>query len=171
MESPPCVKVVAPTRLERASSIPGQGTAFYASYMPYIFLRGILCCCGRGRQKVPPGRQGGREAGRRPVDGGEGGDGGRERQIFAVRLKGVAVTGPCPLRPGTHQATMLFYVFLGMEKEMSLKQRLGFTKEPLYLMDGTAFLYRGFFANANMNRSDGLPTAPCILWAGCCLNC
>lgn len=38
---------------------------------------------------------------------------------------------------------------------MSLKQRLGFTKEPLYLMDGTAFLYRGFFANANMNRSDG----------------
>ncbi len=53
---------------------------------------------------------------------------------------------------------MLFYVFLGMEKEMSLKQRLGFTKEPLYLMDGTAFLYRGFFANANMNRSDGLPT-------------
>ena len=53
---------------------------------------------------------------------------------------------------------MLFYVLLGMEKEMSLKQRLGFTKEPLYLMDGTAFLYRGFFANANMNRSDGLPT-------------
>lgn len=41
---------------------------------------------------------------------------------------------------------------------MSLKQRLGFTKEPLYLMDGTAFLYRGFFANANMSRSDGLPT-------------
>lgn len=41
---------------------------------------------------------------------------------------------------------------------MSLKQRLGFTKEPLYLMDGTAFIYRGFFANANMTRSDGLPT-------------
>ncbi|MCH5277315.1 MAG: DNA polymerase I [Desulfovibrionaceae bacterium] len=41
---------------------------------------------------------------------------------------------------------------------MSLKQRLGFTKEPLYLMDGTAFLYRGFFANAAMSRSDGVPT-------------
>lgn len=41
---------------------------------------------------------------------------------------------------------------------MSLKQRLGFEVEPLYLMDGTAFLYRGFFANANMSRSDGLPT-------------
>ena len=41
---------------------------------------------------------------------------------------------------------------------MSLKQRLGFEAEPLYLMDGTAFLYRGFFANANMSRSDGLPT-------------
>ncbi len=41
---------------------------------------------------------------------------------------------------------------------MSLKQRLGFDVEPLYLMDGTAFLYRGFFANASMSRSDGLPT-------------
>ena len=41
---------------------------------------------------------------------------------------------------------------------MSLKQRLGFTQEPLYLMDGTAFLYRGFFANAAMSRSDGLAT-------------
>ena len=41
---------------------------------------------------------------------------------------------------------------------MSLKQRLGFEAEPLYHMDGTAFLYRGFFANANMSRSDGLPT-------------
>lgn len=41
---------------------------------------------------------------------------------------------------------------------MSLKQRLGFTTEPLYVMDGTAFLYRGFFANANMTRSDGVPT-------------
>ncbi|HJB65052.1 MAG TPA: DNA polymerase I [Candidatus Mailhella merdavium] len=41
---------------------------------------------------------------------------------------------------------------------MSLKQRLGFDVDPLYLMDGTAFLFRGFFANAAMSRSDGLAT-------------
>ncbi len=41
---------------------------------------------------------------------------------------------------------------------MSLKQRLGFTDEPLYVMDGNAFLFRGFFANSNMSRSDGFPT-------------
>ncbi|WP_295637575.1 DNA polymerase I [uncultured Mailhella sp.] len=41
---------------------------------------------------------------------------------------------------------------------MSLKQRLGFTEEPLYVMDGNAFLFRGFFANSSMSRSDGFPT-------------
>lgn len=41
---------------------------------------------------------------------------------------------------------------------MSLKQRLGFTEEPLYVMDGNAFLFRGFFANSGMSRSDGFPT-------------
>ncbi len=41
---------------------------------------------------------------------------------------------------------------------MSLKQRLGLTLEPLYVMDGNAFLFRGFFANASMSRSDGFPT-------------
>ncbi|MBQ8173293.1 MAG: DNA polymerase I, partial [Mailhella sp.] len=41
---------------------------------------------------------------------------------------------------------------------MSLKQRLGLTQEPLYVMDGNAFLFRGFFANASMSRSDGFPT-------------
>ena len=41
---------------------------------------------------------------------------------------------------------------------MSLKQRLGFTEEPLYVMDGNAFLFRGYFANAAMSRSDGFPT-------------
>jgi len=48
-------------------------------------------------------------------------------------------------------------IFL-QEKAMSLKQRLGFTEEPLYVMDGNAFLFRGFFANASMSRSDGFPT-------------
>jgi len=41
---------------------------------------------------------------------------------------------------------------------MSLKERLGLTDDPLFLMDGSAFIYRGFFANRNMQRSDGFPT-------------
>lgn len=41
---------------------------------------------------------------------------------------------------------------------MSLKQRLGLDANPVFLMDGTAFIYRGFFANRHMQRSDGFPT-------------
>ncbi len=41
---------------------------------------------------------------------------------------------------------------------MSLKERLCFTEEPLYVMDGNAFLFRGYFANSSMSRSDGHPT-------------
>ena len=41
---------------------------------------------------------------------------------------------------------------------MSLKQRLGFTQEPIYVMDGNAFLFRGYFANSHMTRTDGFPT-------------
>lgn len=41
---------------------------------------------------------------------------------------------------------------------MSLKQRLGLAAEPVFLMDGSAFIYRGFFANRNMQRSDGFST-------------
>ena len=41
---------------------------------------------------------------------------------------------------------------------MSLKDRLGLATAPLFLMDGSAFIYRGFFANRNMQRSDGFPT-------------
>ncbi|WP_294558579.1 DNA polymerase I [uncultured Mailhella sp.] len=41
---------------------------------------------------------------------------------------------------------------------MSLKERLGLSGEPLYVMDGNAFLFRGYFANAGMSRSDGFPT-------------
>ncbi len=40
---------------------------------------------------------------------------------------------------------------------MSLEQRLGISK-PLFLMDGTAFIYRGFYANRSLTRSDGFPT-------------
>ena len=41
---------------------------------------------------------------------------------------------------------------------MSLRSRLGFTTEPLYLMDGSAFIFRSFYAYQNMTRSDGFPT-------------
>ncbi len=40
---------------------------------------------------------------------------------------------------------------------MNIKDR--FIQEPLYLMDGSAFIYRGFYANQNMQRSDGFPTS------------
>lgn len=41
---------------------------------------------------------------------------------------------------------------------MSLKEKFGFTQEPLYIMDGNAFIFRGFFANSRMARSDSFPT-------------
>ncbi len=41
---------------------------------------------------------------------------------------------------------------------MSLKERLHLEQDPVYLMDGSAFIYRGFFANRAMQRSDGFPT-------------
>lgn len=41
---------------------------------------------------------------------------------------------------------------------MTLRTRLNFTEEPLFLMDGTAFIFRGFYAYQNMARSDGMPT-------------
>jgi len=41
---------------------------------------------------------------------------------------------------------------------MPLKEKLGFPGEPLYLIDGSSFLYRGFYAYPDLRRSDGLPT-------------
>ncbi|WP_165174774.1 DNA polymerase I [Desulfovibrio sp. ZJ369] len=41
---------------------------------------------------------------------------------------------------------------------MSLKERLRLDTDPIFLMDGSAFIYRGFFANKNMQRTDGFPT-------------
>lgn len=42
---------------------------------------------------------------------------------------------------------------------MALKTRLNLgAAEPLYLVDGTSFLYRGFYAYPDLKRSDGLPT-------------
>lgn len=41
---------------------------------------------------------------------------------------------------------------------MTLKEKLGIKVEPLYLMDGTAFIYRSFYAQRHLRRSDGYPT-------------
>ncbi|QJB55155.1 DNA polymerase I [Pseudodesulfovibrio sp. zrk46] len=41
---------------------------------------------------------------------------------------------------------------------MSLKERLNLSEEPVYLIDGTALLYRAFYARADLSRSDGFPT-------------
>jgi DNA polymerase-1 len=41
---------------------------------------------------------------------------------------------------------------------MSIKERFTDAPEPLYLVDGTSFLYRGFYAYPDLKRSDGLPT-------------
>jgi DNA polymerase-1 len=41
---------------------------------------------------------------------------------------------------------------------MSLKDRLRFDTEPVYLIDGTALFYRAFYARADLKRADGFPT-------------
>ena len=41
---------------------------------------------------------------------------------------------------------------------MSLRERLHVDRDPLYLMDGSAFIFRSFYAYQNMARSDGFPT-------------
>ena len=41
---------------------------------------------------------------------------------------------------------------------MPAASRLGFKNDPVYLVDGTAYLYRSFYAHQSMSRSDGFPT-------------
>ncbi len=41
---------------------------------------------------------------------------------------------------------------------MGVRSNFSSTQEPLFLMDGTAFLYRCFYANPGMKRADGFPT-------------
>lgn len=48
---------------------------------------------------------------------------------------------------------------------MSLKERLSLPQSPLFLMDGTAFIYRSFYAGGDMQRSDGFPTGALYLTA------
>lgn len=42
---------------------------------------------------------------------------------------------------------------------MSLRERLGLKTEPIFLIDGHAFIYRGFYAYPDFKRSDGFPTS------------
>jgi DNA polymerase-1 len=42
---------------------------------------------------------------------------------------------------------------------MSLQTRLGLKTEPVFLIDGHAFIYRGFYAYPDFKRSDGFPTS------------
>lgn len=41
---------------------------------------------------------------------------------------------------------------------MSIKERLGFSKDPLYLVDGSTYVYRAFYAFPDLQRADGFPT-------------
>ena len=41
---------------------------------------------------------------------------------------------------------------------MSLRARLALSPEPVYLVDGSVFLFRGFYAFQHLSRSDGFPT-------------
>ncbi|MDR1776904.1 MAG: DNA polymerase I [Desulfovibrio sp.] len=50
-------------------------------------------------------------------------------------------------------------------KSLPLKERLNLADDPVFLMDGTAFLYRSFFANQHLRRSDGFPTGALTLLA------
>ncbi|MDR2574125.1 MAG: DNA polymerase I [Desulfovibrio sp.] len=45
---------------------------------------------------------------------------------------------------------------------MSLKERLNLADDPVFLLDGSVFLYRGFFANQHLRRSDGFPTGALV---------
>ena len=42
---------------------------------------------------------------------------------------------------------------------MPLQERLSLVRAPVFLMDGAAFIYRGYYANRKMQRSDGFPTS------------
>lgn len=47
---------------------------------------------------------------------------------------------------------------LGADKNMKIEEELKLDTAPIYLMDGTAYIYRSFYSNRHMQRSDGFPT-------------
>ena len=46
---------------------------------------------------------------------------------------------------------------------MKLMEKLKLSHEPLFLMDGSAYIYRSFYANRHLARSDGFPTNALVL--------
>lgn len=46
---------------------------------------------------------------------------------------------------------------------MGLAQKLKLGANPVFLMDGTAFIYRSFYANRHLRRADGFPTNALVL--------
>jgi len=55
------------------------------------------------------------------------------------------------------------HALLSSGVDMSVKHLLNC--EPLYLIDGSAFIYRGFYANQTLSRSDGFPTGALFIVA------
>lgn len=53
---------------------------------------------------------------------------------------------------------------------MSLKERLSLSSDPIFLMDGSAFIFRSFFATRQMQRSDGFPTNALVIISRILLN-
>ncbi len=41
---------------------------------------------------------------------------------------------------------------------MGLKERFNFKKNPIYVIDGSSYMYKAFYAYPNLTRSDGFPT-------------
>ena len=46
---------------------------------------------------------------------------------------------------------------------MSLPSPFSPKEEPIFLMDGSAFIHRGFHASRNLQRADGFPTGTIFL--------
>ncbi len=51
----------------------------------------------------------------------------------------------------------LFFIFC-LGGKMALKSVLNFDKTALYLMDASAFIFKGYYGNMKMTRTDGFPT-------------
>ncbi len=52
-----------------------------------------------------------------------------------------------------------------MPPRSAFARRMGLSTDPLWLMDGSAFMFRGFYANQSMQRSDGFPTNALFMMA------
>ncbi|MCA1946407.1 MAG: hypothetical protein LDL30_14205, partial [Desulfovibrio sp.] len=46
----------------------------------------------------------------------------------------------------------------GAAQPVPVAAQLGFSQPPLFCIDGSAYIYRSFFALPNLSRADGHPT-------------